>query len=175
MVASRSVVELRLTPLPDRPGWAEAAWKRRDGTGGRVYVYLRLQAAERAAIYSIEVPAPTTALLRDIPLAKIEAACNANPAIRRLATATMDAETVRLAEREAGRRVKLRPPKRRRLDDDHFRHVADAYRGAVANGLPPAKTLADESAVPQGTVSRWIAEARRRGYLPAGEPGRVTV
>jgi hypothetical protein len=35
-------------------------------------------------------------------------------------------------------------------------------------------TLAADSDTPPGTVDRWIAEARRRGYLPLGEPGKMS-
>ncbi len=71
---------------------------------------------------------------------------------------------------------KLKRPPRNKLDDDFYRQVATAYRKAVAAGLPPGDTIAKNSDVPKGTVNRWIAEARKpeRGFLPPGEPGKVT-
>jgi hypothetical protein len=174
MTSNRSITSLELALDQFRPGWVHAEWRRADNSSGQAYVYLRLAAAERCRIYSIEIRVPTTARLRDVPLARIEAAANARPEIRDWAGEAMGEETVERAKTQAAKRVKLRAPKSRRLDDAHYELVAAAYRGAVANGLPPAKTLADESGVPQGTVNRWIGEARRRGYLPPGEPGRVT-
>jgi hypothetical protein len=174
VTADRAITKIVLIPITDRAGWVHAEWARKDGSSGQARVYLRLAAAERCAIYSIEVPMPTTALLRDIPLARIEAAANADPLAREWAARALGGEVPELAKAAAARRVKLRAPKKRLLDDAHYQLVADAYRGAVANGLSPAKTLADESGVPQGTVNRWIGESRRRGYLPPGEPGRVT-
>jgi hypothetical protein len=40
--------------------------------------------------------------------------------------------------------------------------------------MNPGKTLAEDTGTPQGTVNRWIAGARVRGYLPPGEPGKVS-
>ena len=137
-----------------REGWVHTRWNRRDGSSGQTNVYLCLAAAERCAIYSIELPSPTTALLRDIPLARIEAAANADPIIREWAGLAIGPEWAKAATAQAAKRRKLRVPKKPQLDDAHYQLVAEAYRGAVANGLPPAKTLADESGRPQGTVNR---------------------
>ena len=48
------------------------------------------------------------------------------------------------------------------------------YRAAVAGGLPPLKTMAVESGIPQGTIARWVAEAREKGQLPEATPGKVS-
>ena len=72
----------------------------------------------------------------------------------------------------AVKRPRLKRPAGRRLDDNFYIQVADAYRGAVAHGLQPAKTLAEDSETPQGTVNRWIATAREKDLLADAEPGR---
>ena len=70
-------------------------------------------------------------------------------------------------------RPKLERPPRSELDDDFFREVASAYRHATAAGLPPLKTIAEDSDLPRGTVARWIAAARERGHLPKTTSGKV--
>jgi hypothetical protein len=76
--------------------------------------------------------------------------------------------------RDAAKRPRLERPAARRLDAAFYERVATAYRAAVRHGLPPAKTLAEDADTPQGTVNRWIAEARHLDYLPKAEPGKVT-
>ncbi len=109
---------------------------------------------------------PTNALLRDVPLARIEAAANADERIRRWV-----ADGVRA---KAQPRQKLKRPASRRLDEQFYGEVAVAYIDAVVYGLSPAKTLAEDSDTPQGTVNRWIAKARELGHLPPAEPGKVS-
>lgn len=116
----------------------------------------------------IVIPEPTTTLLRELSLAKIEAAANAQWA----------AYVQRLAERVTPDlmktiRHKLQRPASRRFSDGFYDDVARAYRDAVAAGLNPRKTLAEDSGTPADTVARWISEARRRGKLGAAEPGRA--
>ena len=176
MTRKRSItkLELRQAHVGGRPGWVAARWQRADGSRGEVVAWFRAAAAERWYIAELRVSLPTTALLRDVPLARIEAAVNAAPKILEWIETAAPAETVRLMKATAAKRPRLERPSGR-LDDAFYVRVAAAYAGAVAHGLQPAKTLADESDTPQGTVNRWIAEARRRGHLAAAIPGRVTV
>lgn len=176
MTRERSLTKLELGQVyvAGKPGWVEAKWERADGSGGSVYVHLRLKTAERWYVARLLVTLPTSELLRDVPLARIESAVNADPKIREWIESGTDEETIKRARRAASKRPRLERPARRRLDDGFYQRVADAYRGAVAHGLPPSKTLAEESDTPPGTVNRWIAGARERGYLPPGESGRVT-
>ena len=178
MTKERALTKLELVPaiVGGREGYIEARWRRSDGSSGKAVAYFRLRAAERWYIAQITVGTPTTELLRDVPLARIETAANADPEVRAWLEKSADPETVERARRAAGRRPRLKRPPGRRLDDAFYRRVAKAYRAAVAHGLPPVKTLAADSETPPGTVSRWIAEARKpsRGFLPPGEQGRVT-
>ena len=57
---------------------------------------------------------------------------------------------------------------RRGLTDDFLRAVADSYRALVAEGEQyPIKALARLQYKDISTASRWVTEARRRGFLPA--------
>jgi hypothetical protein len=61
-----------------------------------------------------------------------------------------------------------------RSDPDKFYdRVAEAYREYAAQSRSPATKMAEEANVPVTTVHRWIREARRRGYLPAGRAGKA--
>jgi hypothetical protein len=181
MAKQRSLTKLELVPATvgsaedRRGGWVEARWRRADGSKGDVAVRLRPEKAEHWYPAQLLLTLPTNAKLRDIPLARIESAANADPAIIEWAKKGSDPETVEAVEHAAARRPKLKRPRGRRLDDGFYKQVAAAYTGAVANGLDPVKTLAADSDTPQGTIARWIAQARARDYLPQGRPGKATV
>lgn len=57
--------------------------------------------------------------------------------------------------------------------DRFYQQVAAAYNQAVLRTSAPAVQLAEEAAVPVATVRRWIAEARRRGFLAPARKGRA--
>jgi hypothetical protein len=174
----RTITKLELIPatVSGQRGWVHARWERSDGSKGEAEAYLRPQTTTRWYIARMQVARPTTHLLQDVPLARIASAVNADPKIREWIELGTDKETVKRMRRAATRRVKLKEPTGRRLDDAFYRRVADAYRSATAHGLPPAKTLAADSETPISTVNRWIAAARapERGYLPRAEPGKVS-
>jgi hypothetical protein len=72
-------------------------------------------------------------------------------------------------------RMKFRIPEGRRKPDDFYRRVAEAYswlRG-YEQSRSPASDLAEINGVPVTTVHRWVKEARRRGLLGPGRPGRA--
>jgi hypothetical protein len=55
---------------------------------------------------------------------------------------------------------------RRGLPDEHYRVVAQHYASLVAEGEPyPVKAMARLHSVTQAAASRWIKEAKRRGYI----------
>jgi hypothetical protein len=166
MTRQRTLTELELIPTirHDEHDWVTAKWTRADGTKSEVVVQLR-DVAKRWKIAWLLAGQPTGELLRDVPLARIEAAVNADERIRKWL-----AEGVK---RKQAPRSKLKPPASRRLDDPFYLEVALAYADAVAHGLRPAKTLAEDTDTPQGTVNRWIAKAREKKFLPATTPGRA--
>jgi hypothetical protein len=56
----------------------------------------------------------------------------------------------------------------RGLGDDFYRAIADHYNALVAQGEPhPVKTLGEIHHVTISAASRWLTEAKRRGYLEA--------
>jgi hypothetical protein len=174
MTRERTLSKLKLGPVTvDGANWVEARWQRSDGSNGdAVASFVRL--SNRWRLKWLLVGFPTGELLRDVPLAKIETAVNADPKIQEWIAAGTAGPTIERFKSVAAKRRQLSRPERRRLDDGFFELVADAYRGAAALGLPPAKTLAQESETPPGTVNRWIAEARKRGHLPPAQPGKVS-
>ena len=60
-----------------------------------------------------------------------------------------------------------------RLDDQHFAQVAQLYSAAVQRGRPPGKAVAEAMHASRPTVTRWLAEARKRGLLPPTTQGRA--
>lgn len=71
----------------------------------------------------------------------------------------------------AGQRSPLTRPQR---DPDRFYPlVALAYSEYAAQTFAPAKAIAIEARVPVTTAQRWIAETRRRGFLPPARKGKA--
>jgi transposase len=59
---------------------------------------------------------------------------------------------------------------RRGLGDEFYRLVAQSYRAFAAEAEPyPVKALAEMHHVVISTASRWINEAKRRGYIDDGK------
>ena len=172
--------------IPGRGGWARVTW--RQGQPGEVVAYVRFtveQPGSTLAVAELRVTEPWVRRHRELPLSRVENAANADWNVRGLILADMGKRTrTPLAESFAtkaqisGRRVepryRLERPARRRLGDDFYAAVARAYTEAVAEGLNPRKTLADDSGTPADTVARWIVQARRRGHLSPGEPGKAS-
>jgi hypothetical protein len=167
MTKQRALTQLELVPGSNagERDWVKASWRRADGSGGSVWAQLRRKREHAWYVSRLQVDLPTGELLRDIPLAKIEAAANASEPIRRAV-----AEGVRAKHPP---RTKLERPAGRKLDEQFYGQVAVAYIDAVVYGLPPAKTLAEDSDTPLGTVNRWIAKARELGYLQKTTPGKA--
>jgi hypothetical protein len=149
-----------------------ARWVRSDGSKGRATAAFRRESADRWYISELLVTVPTSELLRDVPLARIKAAVNADPKIREWVEKSAPPLDIDAQGRPIWRRHRLKRPAGRLLDDAFYARVATAYAGAVAHGLPPAKTLAEDSDTPQGTVNRWIATARAKGMLPETTSGK---
>lgn len=71
-------------------------------------------------------------------------------------------------ERETPRR-----PLRERRSDDFYKEVAEVYRKAIAERRPPRRAVADHNPYyTEAAAKRWIAEARKRGFLGPTVPGK---
>ncbi|MEU1303317.1 hypothetical protein [Streptomyces shenzhenensis] len=68
------------------------------------------------------------------------------------------------------------PPLERpeRITDAFLTDLARTYRWLVASGdTAPAASIAKQTGAPVATVRRWVVNARQRGILPPGRPGRA--
>jgi hypothetical protein len=76
---------------------------------------------------------------------------------------------------EVMRQIEQRSPRPRgsRLSDEELDEIASLYRNALAVGRPPTATVAKVRSVTRSTASRWIYEARRRGFLGAALPRKA--
>jgi hypothetical protein len=82
----------------------------------------------------------------------------------------MEAQAAKLQER----RLRERPrPGPKPKSDAHLQRVARIYRAAIERGTrAPREAIVDEFTVAYSTASKWIRDARRRGFLgPAIAPG----
>lgn len=163
-------------------GWAELEWR-----GIVAYVRFVIDDERRRTLRIAEllVLEPWVRRHRDVPLSRIENAVHADAIVRSdldknlgVPLSRDDLETFfQMKESIAAGmspRQKLKRPTTRRLGDDFYAEVARAYTDAVAFGLNPRKTLAEDADAPADTVARWIMKARKKGYLSAGEPGKAS-
>lgn len=148
------------------------------GTGGRlVLTGLRIEGT------------PSAELLRAIPVGRIEAAANAQLAAVEAVSGTTPivnsrarpvappvAEDVGWEMVEPSlavtRATPADAPRLRGRPDIFYREVADVYLTFAQASPRPACDLADRHGVPVSTAHRWVKEARRRGFLPPGRPGK---
>ncbi len=63
------------------------------------------------------------------------------------------------------RRPDIEPPNRRKLDDAHYRQVANLLLWAREIGESPREYVAYQLGSPLPTVDRWIAKAKKLGFL----------
>jgi hypothetical protein len=150
----------RFLPLGD--GWY--AWS--DDTPSAVSVHVRLQprADGRLRIVGLTLDGPVSAeTLRAVPVGRIEAAANAH--LAGAAPARPHSTVARIPESFRSNAVRGYP-------DAFYDSVASAYRGLVATTSRPVAELAYANEVPVTTAQRWVKEARRRGLLSPGHPGK---
>ena len=57
--------------------------------------------------------------------------------------------------------------------DEFYRRIAQRVDALRVAGIPnPYEVIADDYGYSPSTVRGWVREARRRGYLTKGRPGR---
>ena len=145
----------------------------RAGDGPPVRVRVRVGEGDDGRLHLVEMHLDgvlSAEALRSIPVGRIEAAANAqlHP------TAT-----------EAGGEVDVPAGAPSTLPDDlrdtavpgypdaFYVAVAAVYRRLAATSPRPVADLARDNAVPVTTAQRWVKEARRRGMLGPGRPGKA--
>ena len=151
----------RLVPHDD--GWYE--W--RDEQPMAVPVYVQLDEADdgRVHVVALHVEGIVSAeVLRLIPIGRIEAL--ANNLFHPHGTTTGWRDIARLPEDLLVAPGRSRP-------DAFYATVASTYRHLVSTTSRPVVELALANDVPRSTAHRWVKEARRRGMLPPGRPGKA--
>jgi len=113
--------------------------------------------------------------LRGVPLGRLEQESRQSGTI-----SALDADLRRLigeaplpSELDPWQREKRRTPGRPRVyDDEWFRSVAEIYLTAHRAGRPPTKAVAESHDVSKSTASKWVARARRLGFLAPTSRGK---
>jgi hypothetical protein len=153
-----SVVALRLTPV------ADGNWQ---------------------PVGTLQVQPLAQETLRVLPLRRILLAVAADPGLRASLTARLgdvvpepvgsDDFLKAFAGYVHAELPPLKRPAGRNLPDEFYATVAERYRDAAARGLSPRTAIAEAASVSTDVAGRWVRQARKRGYLPATEPGKVGV
>ena len=151
----------RLVPHDD--GWHE--WVDDPPVAVPVYVQLDQHGDGRLHVIALHVEGVLSAeVLRGIPVGRIEALANA---------------LLHPHAADQGWRAEARLPERLvdettwRRSDDFYAAVASTYRHLVAASARPVAEIAEANDVPRTTAHRWVKEARRRGMLAPGRPGKA--
>ena len=162
MTRYRADVSPRRQDLGD--GWY--AWPPDAGSPASVRVRVDEGPDGRLRVVALRVDGEVSAgVLRAIPVGRIEAAANAQ-----LHPAAPPAPLRRPRARIA---ASLRSNAVRGYPDAFYDAVASSYRQLVAASSRPVGDLAEANGVPVTTAQRWVKEARRRGLLAPGRPGKA--
>ena len=141
------------------------AWTEDLPAGAQLRVHAGEQPDGRLHLDALEYEGEVTAaLLRRLPVGRIEAAVNA------LAHAAGGGPRWRA---EAKVPAHLRDSAVRGYPDEFYEVVARAYRSLSALSARPVGELAEANDVPVTTAQRWVKEARARGLLPPGRRGKA--
>jgi hypothetical protein len=176
----------RLEFLVGPGGWLEVVIRPEQGYPSHLYV--RLSRAEdgnwhpQGTLYGVATPEA----LPKIPLRRILLAVAASESLREKLAARLDQTPPEPAATDEWRSafdgfvvpepppVEIKRPKGRNLSDEFYATVGEAYRVAVERMENPRTTIAESAGVSNEVAGRWVRQARKRGYLPATEPGKVT-
>ena len=171
--------------------WYE--WRQDPPLDAAVYVRVLAGSDGRLGVTELRIAgALSSELLRAIPLGRIEAAANAQlvvidavnapvtlmrPGTRGLVSLDTGWETGEAVpyRRPDGPRVPIRlaDDTGRGRTDEFYATVAGIYQELAQSSPRPAIELAEANQVPVTTAHRWIKEARRRGFLGPGRPGKA--
>jgi hypothetical protein len=154
------------------------------------WVYVRVQENEHGRLVITELflarERMDSATLRALPLGRIEALANSSPIAEEIRAklngaprAGVEPLSPEPRARWESREIISPTPHLRHLvvpkgtkPDKFYKEAAELYAELATVSRRPAADLAERSGVAAASVHRWIAEARRRGYLPPAERGR---
>ena len=154
------------------------------------WVYVRVQENEHGRLVITELHLTRdrvdSAALRELPLGRIETLANSMPIAEDIRAKLHKAprpgiEPLSPEDRSHWEPRKIISPTPHLLHlavpkgtkpDRFYKEAADLYAQLATESRRPAADLAERSGVSVASVHRWIAEARRRGYLPPAERGR---
>ena len=172
--------------------WYE--WRQEPPLGAAVHVRVVPGTDGRLGVTELRMAGELTSeLLRAIPLGRIEAAANAQlvevggigppstvrrtrpPSLARAVDAGWEPTVNAPHRRPRGWRIpaRLRDTDARGRADEFYLAVAGIYRELAQTSPRPAIELAEANDVPVTTAHRWIKEARKRGFLGPGRPGKA--
>jgi hypothetical protein len=155
--------------MPPQLVSADGEWfEWRDGAPGRrpskVFVRITQATDGRFHLRGLRIDGPVSAeLLRSIPVGRIEGV--ANTQLHTGVTAPRRRPQARIPDSLRASAVPGYP-------DPFYDAVAVIYQQLVGTSPRPVAELASANAVPVTTAQRWVREARRRGKLPPGRPGK---
>jgi hypothetical protein len=151
------------TPWPIRLHFLDVADEK---TGEREYVHVGFELGER---FDFEPGTPSIQLAEEPePLDPVALKRIANNYVSYLEFARH--AIVLEQEGMTGALRRLRPGRKpARLTDDFYRLIADDFRARREGTSAPLKELAGAHHVDVSTASRWVKEARRRGYLEGAD------
>jgi hypothetical protein len=154
------------------------------------WVYVRVQENEHGRLVITELYLERerldSAALRGLPLGRIEALANASPFTEGIRAKLNGAPRPGVEPQSPERRPRWEPreiisptphlphlivPKGKK-PDRFYKEAAELYTELAAESRRPAADLAKRCGVATQTVHRWIAEARKRGYLLPADRGR---
>lgn len=137
-----------------------------------VVVRVRSKRGGRLRVRELHVQEPTPVGLRELRLGAIERLVT-HPDMRAEILKRIDEQSPDVFEVFPGR-VHLKrgtasmggPPQRpRRLDEAFFLQLAAEHKAAVEAMRPIVPTLSERYGAPPDTVSRWLKQARRDGFI----------
>jgi hypothetical protein len=188
------------TLIVGRDGWAY--WFNSQLDNADVWLRFKRSEGGRFEIVDAHISGKVSGpLLRSLPLSRIEASVNAPGLDRSLEWRFNKGEPVgpglwpdtkakknllKWREGPAQEDATVRPAtvalsvnippvkiKAGKKPDDFYKQVAERYSALASQTRRPAAVLAEKNGVPASTIHRWVREARRRGLLSPGHPGRA--
>lgn len=150
----------------DDPLWDSLGedWQAIDGAhpDTRMYVRWQVEQGQRPKVtgFCVSAEEVTTDIIRKVPVSRLEN-------MRQLLDERLD----RLSD-DSFRNLEPLKRAKGQTAESFSRTVALYYKIFAARSSKPTKDLAEHAGVPLPTMRSWIRDARLRGELPPGTPGK---